>query len=176
MNARTMVESFARLGDKGHARLLADGKGFTGRVNTADYPDLAEYKKRERPERGMCYMNAQRFCLYNEGYEYYEGYWHGGIIPVHHGWLVRDGKVIDFTAEACDVLKAEWGNYPSPSENDYFGVRIDTDFIRTCILATHLWEPISGYWFRFKDTGEVPTRPEKVSKPRKSRKKKGVAS
>jgi hypothetical protein len=176
MNARQMVEGFAYLGDKGHARLLKDGKAFTGRVNTADYPDLAEYKKREKPQTRMCYMNAQRYCLSHEDAQYYEGYWHGGLIPVHHGWVVRDGKVIDFTAEACDVMKAEWGHEYPPSENDYFGVRIPTDFIRTCILATHLWEPVSGYWFRYEDTGEKPARPVKVRKARKPRKKKGVAS
>lgn len=71
----------------------------------------------------QCYFNAQSLFLRDLGgkLEYWEGWWSSPDlpIPVHHGWLMLNGKVIDVTNEAL-VRK-----YGEDRERHYFGVRID---------------------------------------------------
>lgn len=139
--ARQMVEAFARLGAPGYAELLARGEGFTGRVASANNPRLAKWVKRMKPKTKQCFMNAQKFALHHPDAHYYEGYWWGGLIPVHHGWIVLDGQVVDFTAEAVDRLT---GRDVDPATNDYFGVHVPTDFLMKSIARSKLWTGVLG--------------------------------
>lgn len=85
-------------------------------------------------------MNAQKFCISHPDAKYYEGYWAGGIFPVWHGWVVLDGKVIDFTAEACDRYCDKMGwDRPDPADLDYFGVHVPTEFILKRIVDDPVW-------------------------------------
>lgn len=140
-HSRFMVEAFARLGAPGYAELLARGEGFTGRVASADNPRLAKWVKRVKPKTKQCFMNAQKFALDHPDAKYYEGYWWGGLVPVHHGWVVLDGRVVDFTAEAVDRVT---GRDHDPAEDDYFGVHVPTGFIRQRIVVTKMWTDLLG--------------------------------
>jgi hypothetical protein len=120
--------------------LLEKGEHFVGRTPVKSVPVAKDWAKREKPKKQECFMNAQKFCISNLDAKYYEGYWASGCFPVWHGWVVLDGQVIDFTAEACDrYCKRNGMGRPDPAELDYFGVHIPTEFILKRIVADPVW-------------------------------------
>jgi len=172
--AKQMVEGFAFLGDPFNKALLERGEEFNVRVSAKD-AGLADYAKREKPRCGECFMNAQKFVISHPDAKYYEGYWAGGGFPVHHGWVVLDGKVVDFTAEDCDRKFArEFGEERDTTGSGYFGVHIPTPFMVKAVVAFELWTGLLPAYLTYLKTGEEPVKVKKVKgKPR--RKKKGVA-
>jgi hypothetical protein len=132
------------------SELLKRGECFEGRTPVKSHPATKAWAKREKPKPKMCFMNAQRFVLDHPDAKYYEGYWSAFVIPVHHGWVVLDGKVYDFTAEAADhSLKRENRNLKhesDPTTEDYIGVHIPTEYITKSILKSKMWSDILGEW------------------------------
>ncbi|MGH7175044.1 MAG: hypothetical protein ACREGR_01645, partial [Minisyncoccia bacterium] len=158
-NAKQMVANFSFLGDKYHTSLLEHAEEFLGRKDTSADPELAAYKRMEKPKCGDCYMNAQKFVISHPDAKYYEGYWWGGMFPVHHGWVVLDGQVIDFTAEDCDrKVKDMTGEVRDPATNDYFGMHVPTEFVVKAMFASRLWTTVTGDYLTFLATGEEPAR------------------
>jgi hypothetical protein len=101
-----------------------------------------------------CYYNAQRVLLYADAWGllngehelvYAEGYAQS-VIPVHHGWLLLNGKVVDLTMRLREPLKRTspvkrgrlrnrvLGEFPEPRA--YFGVRFETDSVRAFMRRT----------------------------------------
>lgn len=121
--------------------LLEKGEHFIGREPVNNNPVTKVWAKRNRPKPKRCYNNAQLFALDHPEAKYYEGYWSAFVIPVHHGWVVLDGKVIDFTAEAGERSLKRRGikHHGNPTTEEYFGVHIPTEFIRESILETKMW-------------------------------------
>lgn len=138
--AKRICESFATLGDRGHKLLLAVAEHFTERTPVASVPVAAAWAKRVKPKSGLCYMNASKFVIDHPDAKYYEGYWSAHFMPVWHAWVVLDGKVIDFTAEACErKLKRRDSAFVPPESEDYFGVHIPTSFIISECVRTKVW-------------------------------------
>ena len=86
-------------------------------------------------ELKQCFYNAQMLVLNDVSGElqYVEGWAHAGIIPVHHGWVLLGGKVIDLT------WRDRKGNSRVgrvTSEYAYLGVPFDKDLIHSRILKT----------------------------------------
>ncbi len=89
-----------------------------------------------------CYANAQKLVLdadYTVGWKhklhYVEGYVvrTGLGIPIHHGWAVLDGKVIDMTMRLTQPRShGRFRDRVIGSYNDrvYFGVTFDTAYLR----------------------------------------------
>ena len=79
-----------------------------------------------------CYANAGRLAMSRSDLTYCEGF-ACNIIPVMHAWCCTDtGLVVDPTwkdAEGCD----------------YYGVRIDTDYLRKTILRKQTWGCIDDW-------------------------------
>lgn len=152
MNAKGMVEQFAEMGSKLHKELAKVGEHFVGRTPVKSHPDTERHRKAHRPKPQMCFMNAQRFVLDHPDAKYYEGYWAAFVFPIHHGWVVLDGKVYDFTAEAADRSLKRQGikSHADPVNEDYFGMHIPTEFIRESILESRMWEDLMGKFIRSK--------------------------
>lgn len=151
MTPREYVEHHARDGSPAFALLLAHGREFVGRTRSSTVRAAARWKDRVKPKWHRCYANAGEFCLAHADADYWEGFWDCGLDtkPLHHAWVVLDGRVIDFTAEDVDrrVVRKPTGVTPlPPTANTYFGVRVPTDFIRRRVERTRLWEPVSELW------------------------------
>ena len=145
--AKDIVESFAFMGDRGHKLLLEKGEHFLNRTPVKEVPEAKKWASREHPKKKECFMNAQKFCISHLNTKYYEGYWAASLVPVWHGWVVLDGKVIDFTAEACEkYLKKQGHDFPDAETLDYFGVHIPTEFILKRIVDDPVWtDRLSDY-------------------------------
>lgn len=92
----------------------------------------------------QCYYNSQLFLMdakfhdHEHELRYVEGY-SIGVIPVQHGWLTLNGKVIDLTMRLQEKLKRQspvcrnrLGNRvlgEFPADREYFGVIFDTDHV-----------------------------------------------
>lgn len=144
--AKGYVESLAEMDFPGFKEILEAGEEFTGRIPIKSNDITKSWAKWEKPKAGLCYMNAQKFAIHHPEAKYYEGYWDGAGIAIHHGWVVMDGKVYDFTAEACArkikrELKREPKGFKAEAET-YFGVHIPTDFIHEKILETKMWSDL----------------------------------
>lgn len=144
--ARSMVEAFAAMGCPGYAELLARGEEFAGRTPAREIPAAARWARREKPRVKMCYKNATLFCLACPEAKYYEGYWSAHFVPVHHAWVVLDGKVIDFTAEACDRKLTREGVPSDSTGSDYFGVHVPTEDVVRIITEKGTYG-VMAEWF-----------------------------
>ncbi len=171
LKASGMVQGFAFLGDPYHKALAEQGQAFKGRKNTATDERLSAWKKRHKPRRGECYMNAQRFVMENPDTRYYEGYWWSGcgLVPVHHAWVVIDGEVVDFTAEDVDAYCKRMATEADPADNDYFGIHVPTAFVIKAMLATEMWTDVSASYLNYLGTGVEPAKANKAGKARKKR-------
>lgn len=96
------------------------------------------YSNKIKPPKGPwraqeCYMNAFNLADYYSGrYVYVEGY-ASTVFPVEHAWCVdRKGNVIDPT---WDALRDRF----SDNDREYFGVAINTSWVRRMILLTETW-------------------------------------
>lgn len=130
-----------------------------------------------------CFYNAQRLVALREHGEqlhYFEGIATCGLIPVHHGWVVVGGKVVDFTWRLRDnpefhlsvnahknMLKDRiWGRFP---ENwAYIGVEFPIELILETIDArgasVSMLDDWEGGWPPFKWERQGPT-PEPLVLP-----------
>lgn len=118
------------------ARLLREGRWFTGRASSNDCEVTRRWAKRMRPQSGECFYNSQRFCLAHDGYAYFEGFYFIGGWPMPHAWVVNVyGAVVDFTLEA--VLRRARRNRTEYDDRPplYRGIRIDTDLLRQRVTA-----------------------------------------
>lgn len=108
---------------------LEKGEFFEGRQQ---YLSIAKERMAKTKE---CYYNSQLFALDNEseGIKYYEGYaYPEGLIPVEHGWCVKDGKVIDLTFDALDDM------FKQNRKVTYFGIEIPNEVVRNSIITTKI--------------------------------------
>lgn len=84
----------------------------------------------------QCFHNSQTIAIFDatKRLVYFEGWAIGAAsFPIHHGWLVLDGKiVIDTTWRAADRQKPVMGQIPR--EWAYAGVPFETKEIRRRIL------------------------------------------
>jgi hypothetical protein len=112
-------------------RLLQEGQWFIGRANVSDCELTLSWSRKMRPRAGECFYNSQKFCLANNNFSYFEGYYFIGGLPMPHAWVVgKDNKVVDFTIEV--VLrnairnKTDYDNRPPL----YRGIRIETNILQ----------------------------------------------
>jgi hypothetical protein len=112
-------------------QLIKKGQWFVGRAYVAVYDITQGWAKRMRPQAGQCFYNAQRFCLANLDYSYFEGFYFIGGFPMPHGWVVgMDGRVIDFTLEV--VLRNAKRNRTDYDDRPplYRGLWVETHLIK----------------------------------------------
>lgn len=112
----------------------------------------------------QCYYNSQRLLVYTghvhnpDGHElrYVEGY-ALGVIPMLHGWLSLNGKVVDLTMRLRSKLRRQscvgrrrlqdrvLGEFPS-DERQYRGVTFETDFVLARVVATGMMGTLIDDW------------------------------
>lgn len=81
-------------------------------------------------KRGECFANAGRLAD-GASYRYCEGYGltDGGIIPVHHAWVIDEaGRVVDNTWQSFEC-----------AEREYFGVVVPFERLNAAILRRERW-------------------------------------
>ncbi len=90
-------------------------------------------KKSRKFQMKQCFYNSQKLLLEDSSgqLKYAEGWAHSGIIPVHHGWVHINGKVVDVT----------WTNRESrliapPEGFTYFGVSFDSKLVIERMLSS----------------------------------------
>lgn len=123
--------------------ILEKGSSFTESALSKDINEAKEWKKQRRPKIKQCFYNSQIFLLTCDKGEYYEGYCYSDLIPVHHAWIVIDGKVVDFTLEARDRSLARKKIKSNSLESVYLGVAIPKKKIMENIVKTGIAEPIA---------------------------------
>jgi len=123
--------------------MLEQGTAFLGRSPSSGLPDTKRWWKISPPQIKQCFYNSQMFVLSSEGATYYEGYAFTFFFPFHHAWVVVDGKVVDFTLEAVDLVERRDNLKPAgPDEvTAYLGVGIPTDVLRKYVLKYKSAEP-----------------------------------
>lgn len=92
--------------------------------------DAAKTYEGKRGQQHMCFMNAGRLALDGNG-TYCEGYVSIHGVPVEHAWVLRKGLVIDPTITSAKGI------------DEYYGISIKTDYLRTTILRTKMWGVLS---------------------------------
>jgi hypothetical protein len=113
------------------------------------------WSKGFRAKLWHCYETAQSFCLWYTNAQYFEGFWHTSfnITPIHHAWVVLDGKVYDPAIEIIDTLVIAGGEEPSnPAEEAYFGVHVPTKLIERWEEKGNCGMPIAEWFLRRKKT------------------------
>lgn len=123
--------------------ILEQGNAFHKVAHSNSTPETKEWRKRHRPKFKQCFYNAQLFIVTADVGEYYEGYCFDGLIPFHHGWIVLDGKVIDFTLEARDRSLKRKKIENNAANPVYLGVSIPKRVIMENIVKTRITEPIA---------------------------------
>ena len=85
-----------------------------------------------------CFRNALLASLVTSDLEYYQGYYiTAGIpIPLEHAWNIKDGVVIDFTAEKFGIEVVE-----------YFGVKLENDFLEEYQQTEQHWTALQQFIF-----------------------------
>lgn len=119
-------------------KFILNGTKFTGRINSQILGKLPI-----TPKIKECYYNSQMIAMSDESLKYYEGYYYDSIIPVEHGWLVKDGKVIDVTLEVRDKkFKKDLSK-----GGMYLGIEIPTLYLAEHIKKTGMAENLLyRYW------------------------------
>ena len=76
----------------------------------------------------LCFYQSQLLLLMDDDFEYYEGWYVVGNmdIPLEHGFLVYNGKVVDVTSRASGFIIQEYG-----------GVKIPRDYVESFLLKSH---------------------------------------
>ena len=106
-----------------------------------------------RFQQKQCFYNSQMLVLadHSRTLEYVEGYASGNaVIPVHHGWVVLNNKVVDLT------FRTEKPNHKGrlrdrifgtfPSKWAYIGTRMDRDMCRERIFRTQMVGTVLDDW------------------------------
>jgi len=108
--------------------------------------DSAQARGIDLHEVKQCFANAQAFVLHadTDDFTYYEGYAVGrASLPIHHGWVVINGKVIDLTWQleqpASRVLLPGRPVGELPEHWCYWGFPVeDLEYIRARVIARDL--------------------------------------
>jgi len=81
-------------------------------------------------EPQQCFYNSQLLSVI-KGYSYYEGWYLTDLLPVplEHGFLVSNDKVIDVTSRLLEKK-----NIAKPGAVEYAGIHIPRDFIASYVL------------------------------------------
>lgn len=82
------------------ALLVSKGTWFTQLA-----PLDVAWKKKNRPQEKECFFTGQLYCM-DTSTPYFEGYALCQV-PIHHGWNIVDGKVLDFLVQADLYLGVE---------------------------------------------------------------------
>lgn len=120
--------------------VLDRGVHYASTPLTRDERSIVQAAKLNAIDRSFqpkqCFYNAQLLAVADETrtLAYCEGFACSGIMPLHHGWCVINGKVVDLTwrqkpqgPPIMGTFGPEWG---------YVGVTFDTDALRSEILRT----------------------------------------
>lgn len=111
--------------------LLLNGKSFEGReLSEEEKAILRRLLTSTLFKPKHCFYNSQMIVLNgNNGFTYFEGYAHTVKLGINfeHAWLVKDGKVFDPT----------WTD-----ATEYFGISIESSFIRNAILKSKTALPL----------------------------------
>ena len=122
--------------------ILEQGKAFHEVVSSDSMEITKAWRKARKPKIKECFYNSQLFVSTEVG-EYYEGYCMDGLIPFHHGWVVIDGKVIDFTLEARDRSLKRQKMKNNANNAAYLGVMVPKCAIVENIVKFGVAEPIA---------------------------------
>ncbi len=123
-------------------------------LTTSEWSIVREFVVHTTPKE--CFFNSQRI-LFGDGltaaadspFEYVEGYVLAGFgipLPVHHGWLSLNGKVVDPTLLVRSLFKRK--TFPNrmmgffPKEQEYYGVTLPWEKVLECILANEAWHSV----------------------------------
>ena len=118
-----MMKGQSKIGDAYYKWILEEGKSFKG-------SELHEV----RMQKKQCYYNSQALAISGEGFDYYDGWGITGLgIPMEHGFNVKDGGVVDAT----------WND-----GEDYFGVKIPSDYIAKFWLKNEVAEKLLFHYFK----------------------------
>ncbi len=97
-----------------------------------------------------CFYNAQLMSITSKHLMYVEGYANAALIPVLHGWLTINGKVVDMTWRWQD--RADGPNFSNriygvlPPGYAYIGVEMDQDAMRVQLLETGIARSMIDDW------------------------------
>jgi hypothetical protein len=81
---------------------------------------------------------------------YFEGYMlvQTGLLPDEHGWVVmQDGRVVDFTLEAVEVVAAANGHTVDLRGALYVGVEVPSAFLLKRLGETDWYEPVAEFFY-----------------------------
>lgn len=67
----------------------------------------------------QCFHNSQMLIIndFDDRMEYYEGVAYTGVIPVHHAWILLDGKLVDVTRSLREGAFQEFLDGEEPQED-----------------------------------------------------------
>jgi len=102
----------------------------------------------------QCFYNAQMMTLMDDynftdtpRVKYYEGYVFTGIMPILHGWVTLDDKIVDVTLSTDREATQRYFNGEPPQEDlrdrvlgvipdgwEYIGVPMDNDYVVSFML------------------------------------------
>jgi len=176
MKTKTEMKSFLQMMVKFHmenghagleALLLEKGSWFEGRADSDEYAAAKKWKKKKKPAAQDCFYNSQECCMEDNGSRYFEGFVlvQKGLLPSEHAWVVmQDGRVVDFTLEALEVIVAEMGNTVDSRSALYVGLEVPRAIIGERLAETDWYEPIAEIFYadqikRIADGGQGPTPP-----------------
>jgi hypothetical protein len=159
MKMKKEMKSYLRMLAKYHtengmtglpALLLEKGLWFEGRADSDEYAATKKWKKKRKPEAQDCFYNSQEFCAEDNGSRYFEGFVliQKRITPSEHAWVVmQDGRVVDFTLEALEVVAAEKGITVDTRGALYVGVEIPKAFIVETMSAPGWYDSIAELFY-----------------------------
>ena len=97
-----------------------------------------------------CLYNSQEFCSEDNETRYFEGVVlvQEGMTPSEHAWVVMpDGRVVDFTLEALEVIVAEEDVVVDTTGALYVGLEIPKAFIVETLNATDWYDSIAELFY-----------------------------
>ena len=130
--------------------LLKKGLWFEGRADSDEYASTKQWKQFWKPKAQDCFFNAQDCCAQDNGSRYFEGYVivQKGIEPSEHCWVVmEDGRVVDFTLEAAEIIAAEKGITADMKTAVYVGLEVPRAYIVETVAKTEWHGPIAEEFY-----------------------------
>ena len=133
------------------ALLLKKGSWFDGRAGSDEYAAAKKWKKKRKPEAQDCFYNSQEFCTEDNGSRYFEGFVltkKGMLPPAEHAWIVmQDGRVVDFTLEALEVVVAKKKYAVDTTGALYLGLEIPKAFIAERLNTTGWYDFVAEFFY-----------------------------
>lgn len=107
--------------------VLKNGKKFEKIIKRPSWVNRGEIKE--------CFSNCfSEMVSHKSELTYCEGYAFSGLLPVHHAWLLYEGKVIDPTWEKLKI-----------SDLEYFGVAFSNDYVISKALSTGYYGVLDNF-------------------------------